>query len=202
MLLIKNTLNINKMSLKTNLKIGQRVIKDFKKDFPYLTSNTRFDLFLSSIENREGLPRPYLKYLLHLSKISKIIEKNRMLTYGMFPDSNESLFKKLSAVLRVNKYANCGESADIIRYKLQKEGVDAHNIICTDLPGSNNHVFSIFGLGKDAVADAPSTWGNKAVIVDGWCNIVMKAKDAIEYYENIFKADIKKSGLTLYDWFI
>lgn len=54
-----------------------------------------------------------------------------------------------------------------------------------------DHSFVVFGLKKGASAKRPNTWGQEAVIVDPWCNIVMKASDAMEYLKQQFGFDPK-----------
>ena len=35
----------------------------------------------------------------------------------------------------------------------------------------------------------PKTWGNEAVVTDPWSNIVLGARDALDYFRKIFGID-------------
>jgi len=182
--------NISFEGLKENLRLGEGVYKNFKKDFPVVRSNTFVDAKISEHLGSDKFKKliPKLKHLEY--KYGNGVSTERKQRRG----NNFSIpeyINNLRNVLAEKKYANCGEQAQIIQYQLFQKGEKPHIISmlfkyeCLGV-NMNDHTFTVFGLKKGAELDNPKTWGNHAVVVDPWANIVMKSSDAIEYFKTKF----------------
>lgn len=174
--------------LKKNLHQGERVLKKFKSEYPYLNSNTFWQGRLDNMKYKKGAN--YTKYQYAIDNIEDIIRAARS---NIFESDNS--IKTMKQELAGKGYGNCGEVADLIAEKLDREGIKHEELGFRVMKGrsrGNNHVFSVIGLDKIASLHDPSTWGNKAVIIDGWMNFVLSAPDAIKEYEKFFDAKHRK----------
>jgi|GEM_PF-4765258 len=191
---IKLAPDISFKGLKENLRLGEQVLKDFKREYPNVKSNVLVDVKASAHEDD---PR-YQKLLPRLRKVESVYakgvneyRKKRLLTpYSSVDDYVRELKTDFSA----GGFANCQARAVVIESELHKRGVTPCNI-GVEFPdsrtgfvrSSKSHVFTVFGLKKDARTKEPGTWGQEAVIVDAWAGIVMPAREAIDYYKILFR---------------
>lgn len=172
--------------LKENLRTGEKVYREFKKEFPLLRSNT----FVQSKIAQHRFSRKFKTLIPKLQQLSYSYGSGVEYSRSQIKESYPGLgvyIKDLKNVLARTKYANCGDGSHIMQFELLKKGEKPHLISMTvkDLifghPVKNgDHEFAVFGLKKGAKLDNPKTWGNEAVVVDPWSNIVMQARDAIE----------------------
>lgn len=195
--------NISFGSLKENLRLGEDVYRDFKKEFPYLRSNTFLGSKIVQYQGSDRFEkiRPKIERL--ADKYDLKIGENRSNFYGV--DTFEEFVSNIKKIISKNKCANCGEQANIMQYELLKKSTDPHLISMeVEYPLSGmvkeygSHEFAVFGLKKGARLDNPKTWGQEAVVVDPWVNRVMPANEAIEYYKIKLGFDSTKHT-TVYD---
>ena len=191
--------------LKENLRLGEGVYRDFKKEFPFLRSNTFVgskiiqcegsDRFEKIKPKADKLVKDYGEGIVNIRELLKVPYYNNLEEFVVAT-------KKL-----VSKYgfANCAEQTDIVQNKLLKKGEKAHRIkmVVRDIESNRlkaygDHVFSVFGLKKGAKPDYPNTWGNKAVVVDTWANRVMPANEAIDYYKSKLGFNIEKHNVDFF----
>lgn len=201
-----NSININNSqskpiaftSLKSNLRLGEKVLKEFNSEYPYLRSNSfvgakirqnknnpKFDLINLDLYD---LSRSYCHRLGEVRKAAGYLPPPY--TYGEFIEH----LKKLSPVLSEIRAGNCSEQAKMIQAKILENKELAHNVLMhvqKSVLGifkynkwHGDHTFTIIGLKDGAKINKPKTWGNEAVIVDAWTNTVMPAREAIQYFEN------------------
>lgn len=184
-----NRKSIQFEGLKENLRLGEKVLKEFKKEFPAIRSNTYIKAKLLQNEGKkinfsEKLTSIMNKYSLNINEVRKQFDYKRYYTLNQY-------INDLKIALRTIKHANCGEQADIIQYELLQKGKEAHRIWMksktTNKDGCNifcDHVFTVFDLKKGARVESPKTWGQNAVVVDPWANIVLPAHKAVEYFKS------------------
>lgn len=196
---VNSNSNISFGNLRQNLKTGEAVLREFKKEFPVLHSNTY--LAIRRFQHQDSN-----KFAKILPKIQKVEQKynqgvglTREMTDDVFDEvlSGSSSFgtyvTKLKEVLAFIKYGNCGEYSDIVDFKLINKGENSHNIAMSFKDPKTGkernygkHVFTVFGFKEGAQLTNPKTWGQDAVVVDAWANIVMRSNDAIEYFKTMF----------------
>jgi len=185
-------------SLKSNLRLGEKVLKDFKSEYPYLCSrsfvkakikqnkkNPNFDLLIWRLDD---LSRSYNH------KLGWVRKPLGRLKIPYQYKELEDYVRRMAPLLSETKTGNCGEQSKVILYRALGEGANAHNVLMhvqKKLFGlikinkiDGNHMFTILGLKDGAKINKPKTWGHEAVIVDGWTNTVMPAREAIPYFEN------------------
>jgi hypothetical protein len=107
-------------------------------------------------------------------------------TNGTYNSFNSLACKLKQLIKSKGNKANCWEDSVIIKNSLLEKGENPHNfqMVVTNENGDEyNHYSTVFGLKKEAKIENPSTWGTKAVIVDGWKGIVMKASDALDFFK-------------------
>ena len=94
--------------------------------------------------------------------------------------------------------ANCGEQATLLQDVFLKNGKEAHLVGIYFYNNNNtsaaeddviNHGFVVSGLRADADITDPKTWGNEAVVTDPWSNVVLGAREALEYFRMMFGID-------------
>ncbi|GAB4223566.1 MAG: hypothetical protein Tsb005_19090 [Gammaproteobacteria bacterium] len=110
----------------------------------------------------------------------------------------ESLVEELCAAIEVD-VGNCGEKSelgyvllsgypkqDFAQLGLPELPEDcAINVTRVCLPAKHgDHTFLILNLAEDYKLHDPTTWGERAVIVDPWCNEVYKVRDALNGFIN------------------
>ena len=93
-------------------------------------------------------------------------------------------------------FGNCGENSIVISEALDKKGIE-HKEVCFYIKRvyscESDHIFSVIGTKENADFTDPSSWGNNAVIIDGWMNFALSVPDAIREYENFFMAKYNKA---------
>lgn len=178
--------------LKQNLRIGEEVCREFKKEFPVLRSNT---LVAAKIDKYEG----NAKFKVIISKLKGIQYKYQS---GIKYDLNVKMMwlnskpgeyiSNLRKTMASGRYANCPHHAVLNGAELLSRGENPQIVslkvldIITGKPiETRAHIFPVFGLKENAWPNIPQTWGNKAVAVDTWANRVMPAGEAIEYYKEV-----------------
>lgn len=184
-------------SLKPLKKVGESVIKEFRNEFGYLQSS-------SIIEGKILLHTGNPKYRTLLRKLDqKVTTLQNEIYDDSFSKLNDcgsikSLITKTKNIMKRKGKANCWEDAVIVYEKLQKRGLNPQNfqMILDTKRFIRNHVSTVVGLKKGAKIENPKTWGNKAIIVDAWQGIVMKADDAIRFFEKSLKANSKALSTT------
>jgi hypothetical protein len=127
--------------------------------------------------------------------------KNLAMTYEFGVSINRRLARLESSVTKRylafksgfynRKYANCGEEAfvlahDFKQWKSKPEYVCMKFIDKTNKQKKRDHAFLLIGAKENAKAGDIKSWGDEAVVVDPWFNHVMKAKDAVELYQDKF----------------
>lgn len=185
-------------ALKNNLRLGENCLKEFTREFPYIHSNTFWEVKMEKHKDNSEY-----KYLVpNIEKVarkySQIVQKTRYIMDTNFY-SSDNYIKKLKNTIRLTNAANCDECADILLWNLMQKNIPAHKIymsICDKNTKREkelgDHLFNLIGLQKGADIRNPKTWGNSAVIIDGWKKCVMPAKDALEMYKTEFGFDTDK----------
>lgn len=187
--------NITFTSIKPNLRLGEAVLQEFKQEFPYIKSSS--DLFIRVNTLQNSGKYPLNKLLMSLKEKAHFLSEQiydksfDCLTIGQSCNNLAEFSIKLSQHIKEKNFkANCDLDSLIILNKLTERGANPQNIeikVIKECFNVVNHFTTVFGLAKDAKVDNPKTWGNKAVIVDAWKGIVMKADDALRYFEQLLK---------------
>lgn len=187
----QNNTNIAFSGLKSNLRIGDSVLREFNNEYPFFKSNSKILFKMRELEQKDS------RYQALIPKLEEIEERNsrgvqdvrNSYCLNIYPSLTDFI-NKLRLTIQTKKYANCIECADLIKYKLQTKGEEPFNIgmwmkdINSDSNiESINHAFTIFGTKKDAILTNPKKWGSNTTIVDGWANIVTDARNGIEYFK-------------------
>lgn len=203
--------NVTFEGLKENLRLGESVLREFKNEYPSLKSSTSLRLRCFNIRIINPQEQANL-----MSKLDQIIHSyvggirkfrdfmELFKSYLRSPYNLPEYMRILQAKMSSEKFANCGEIADVMQFKLVQRGEKAHNVnmkITEDITrrqkrGFGDHTFTVIGLAPKAKINKPRTWGQNAVVVDGWGNIVMPAKNALEYFKQILGFNPKDSYIT------
>lgn len=174
--------------LKNNLRQGESVLREFKKDFPYIKSFTlwqhRLDHFKKDDDDK--LEECQFVALRYADEIDDL--RLYMNLIDSFNNDREKHIKCLQDEVKQRGCGNCGEITEIISGKLREKGIKHMNVRLNMVQGNSfeNHAFNVIGMNKKADPKKPSTWGNNAVIIDGWRNFVLSAKDGIREYEKFY----------------
>ena len=176
--------------LKKNLRQGERALCEFKEEFPYVKSSTYWHKRLNNI-NRKRRVEHYTGCDFIIMGYDDKIEELRS-TLNSMRLMGQDCLENLRRIMREEKFGNCEEAADIISANLNRAGIE-HKKMRLDIQrragwGNDDHAFIVIGMDKKAIPSQPSTWGNKAVIIDGWMNFVLSAKDGLSEYERFFDA--------------
>lgn len=165
--------------LKKNLRQGEAVLREFKREYPYLKSNTLWQRRLDNMEKRRNMS---------LSECREIIEDyGYQIGCARLDALNEQEDpRELGKRIISDGFGNCGETSKVISAKLDEQGIE-NKRIGFEIKGKN-HVFNVIGMNKNGSVNQPATWGKNAVIVDGWMNFVLSVSDAIREYEKFYGA--------------
>lgn len=176
---------ITKIAVKRNVKIGEKELKRVLKEFPEIKSSSKLAIeHKNALYNLEALIDFWGERLEHLRDTMEAASFT----------TEKKYIKFLKEQIKKAGVANCGEYADITQFDLSKRGHKAKNVeinILNKQSGKllepiNTHAFTVLGLKKNSSINDPATWGEKAVIVDAWSKISMKAQEGIEYFKKVF----------------
>ena len=198
----RNNFN-NKVSfcgLKQEKILAEGILRDYKSSFPYIKSNSFVNTKILAHYKSPGYENLIDKLFVLSAKYSDNVKTIRQ---NLREHKRFESFSQFISVLKttfINKgYANCGELNYVLQDKFLKNNINAH-MVCmqtfykssaTKVSGKD-HSFLVFNLSRNSKLDDPTTWGNKAIIADAWCNIVMPAYDALNYYKDFFSYNSKK----------
>ena len=182
----------NLKPVKQNLRIGERILKNFQSEYPYVVSSTKMGLKINKYKDNE-------KYTPIIDKLGNKIKYYilKILEIRMHAERIENPVEYLKEAVKVKKASNCGECVAIIADKLKSEKIEYKNIIMSinkkdTFEKRANHAFSVIGMNKNADVSKPKTWGKNAVIIDAWANTVTRAQEGLEYIKQILKVDSNK----------
>lgn len=180
-------------NIKSQIRIGEQVLKEISVEYPNLNSSTKIKLRVFNL-NRDTLSKEkaiIIKNLLDLSN-AKAKKINMIRTLYNF-ESFDDFMKTLTCLIKKYSVANCGEMARIAQDKLLKKGIMAdvvelniNNEVLSHRP-FKDHSFVVTNLASNSHLYHPGTWGNKAVIVDPWLGECNSAKEMMIKFENMFK---------------
>lgn len=197
---LNNKNSIAFTGLKENLALGQQVLKGFRAEYPMIQSNT---YIAAKITQNENIAPSVIQNLWDLAtRQNQKIKAARQEFYANNYFNFDSFIESLKKVIKKHKCENCESQADIIQYELLKKEEKPHKVFIhlrdenlEDIKKRKYHIFTVFGMKNGAQLENPRTWGNNAVVVDSWANIVMPAREAIEYFKNFFKFDGQRHSL-------
>jgi hypothetical protein len=179
-----NVRAINKnQNLDFNIKIGKNVCEYVSS---HLISSNKFDNLSNAFGSIVSLPSRaiYMSYRL----VENVTPINKALDYFSTniknAGSDYSYVKNISSVAHKLGSGNCGENAALSAVMLANYGVSP--VETFSIPG---HSFAVIGRDPSSEMTDPKTWGNTAVIVDPWNNIVVPVKDIVD---NLSKLELKK----------
>ena len=182
--------NISFGSLKAQKSLGEKMMKEYRRNYPqYFHSNTLVKSFITR-HNGDRAFKPVNKNLQSLAdRYNEEIDNVRK-KYGGNYDSWSSFIDDLKRAVLSENAANCGEQAFLMQDVFLKNGEEAHNVCMTFYTKKDkiygNHSFVVSGLSRNADIANPKTWGNEAVVTDPWSNVVLGAREAIDYFRKIF----------------
>lgn len=181
--------NISFGSLKAQKSLGEKMMKEYRRNYPqYFHSNTLVKSFITR-HNGDRAFKPVNKNLQSLAdRYNEEIDNVRK-KYGGNYDSWSSFIDDLKRAVLSENAANCGEQAFLMQDVFLKNGEEAHNVCMTFYTKKDkiygNHSFVVSGLSRNADIANPKTWGNEAVVTDPWSNVVLGAREAIDYFRKI-----------------
>lgn len=193
--IVKKALEDNpENALQNNLRIAKSVLKEFNQEYGKVNSSTRLEIQIE--ENKGKISSAELEKLKELKKDceSKIAKYREHLNDNLGQDC---YMKRLKKFVKETNAMNCGDYAVMLQdHFFKKHNLKTDNVSLLVLEKKNgriefsldkNHTIPVIGIDKKAKLEDPATWGPNAVIVDAWSNVVMKAKDGIEYFKQVLK---------------
>ena len=177
--------------LKKNLRQGERVLREFKSEYPYLKSNTFWQTRLDNMKYKKGANYTKYQYIID-DYADKVRDSRRNI------NNSENRLETIRQEIAGTKCGNCGEAIEMISEILDSKGIEHKECGFRIIKGrsmGSDHVFTVIGMDEKGDITDPSTWGNKAVIVDGWMNFVLSAPDAIREYAKFFDAKYRRKPL-------
>lgn len=193
-------------NLQENLKIGNEVLCEFRKEFGYPHSDTYAGQIKYNGNNS--------KYSILHNRIEDVISEyyiDIMSSLRTIPHYDKNIKNLTKNVMNTNA-ANCYEQSYIIQNKLIQRGINAIRI-ATEIENADNkryftdHVFVAFGFDEISnLNKAPKYWGKNVVVVDSWANIVASAADwekqihkfmKIHPYEKLFIEEVHNNPLSI-----
>jgi len=195
--------NISFGSLKAQKKISEKMMKIYQQTYPVkFHSNTQVDL-LSLKASQKG-KQELAERLKDISyKYSSEIHKIRKNYENCYFSSWKSFIDTITQCVTGAKAANCAEQATLLQDIFLKNNEEAHLIkfnIVDKFTGKEGleHTFLLKGAKEKAKWYNPKTWGNEAVIVDPWSNIILDAKEGIEQFKKMFNFNPEKENMYFY----
>lgn len=190
--------------LKQNLRIGEKILREFNNEFGHLESSTKIQTRLNAYKGNN--PR-FQKLLPALEKKADTLQeeiydfafKNMRKRVFLSP---EVFIDHLKAIMKTKQKANCWEDSIIINDMLLKNGQKPSNIEIEVFEGDKlfgKHFTTVIGLKKEAFLTIPETWGSQAVIVDAWKGIVMQAHNALAFFKKCLSFNPKTDTLKILD---
>jgi hypothetical protein len=182
------TANIsNRRILTQNLYKGEKILKEFKGEFPYLKSNTKYNVIIDRHKD-DSKYESLLPLLRGQSQLSGLVMFQIRNAYNATPKKLDYL----KQAVKYTKVANCQECAFLVHDKLEKAGIPSQNVRLNfeqknGFDTAKNHAFTVIGMKEDADIANPHTWGKDAVIIDGWSNMVKRVQDGLEYIKQLFR---------------
>lgn len=186
----KTNSSINFGSLKSQKRISELMMKVYQDAYPYkFHSNTQVELLAEKARQKGNF-----SLASRLQSVSDKYDKEITKTRNAYSDwtyNQKSYFQRLSQAMSDLKAGNCSEQADLLMDVFLKNNHEVHKVGFTIADAKTNefcydHCFLVKGAKKDAEWFDPTTWGNEAVIADPWSNIVLGAKEGIEYFKKLF----------------
>ncbi len=185
--------------LKAQKLICEKMMKIYKEEFPYrLCSNsytaqliTRHSLKINptGTMNIEEKFAPIAWKILDNKVIERHTEKITDLRKN-YRSTSDTI--GLKSAVKSTRAANCGEQSSILLSIFEQNKLSAKKISIDyevykdfELIYSTDHSFIVSGMAKGADTKKPSTWGNNAVIVDPWSNVILEAKEGLEHFKKI-----------------
>lgn len=197
---LSNKKNINFQGIKQEKIIAEKFLKKCNDVIPYTKSNS----YIAAKINQHYGDKKYQDLIDKLFNLyedyNKAISKNRqeLRSHRLFNNFKE-LTDYLKNTIIKTKFANCAEKNYVLQSMFLKENISANAVRMFtktkktgEIVHGKDHTFLVLNLSPYAQLDAPTTWGNKAIVVDAWSNIVMKADEAIRYFEKIFSNNLQK----------
>lgn len=164
-----------------NLKIGKQVLESFNKTFPAVESHSMAQLQLLKTAN----PQAKKSLVAQCQELCSRVGAMKDEVYGKTYKSFNEYVTALKQSIKKYNVADCGHRSDVVIGSLNPHGRTAQKIemVVLDSAGNqkSNHIFPVMAMKKDANINKPETWGDNAVIIDAWANIVMKAEEGINY---------------------
>lgn len=207
-----------KGSLKQNLAIGESVVREFGRAFPHVKSSSFLSAKIYKLQQRNSFNLKNISDVKFFSKYSKrkklinslkdlfcrwhesVFKTNRRLNELFAPSTRELVRKWEVALKQCECFVNCGEINQMLALKMRSEFknitfVEMNIVNKKNGKSEASHLFVLLGMKKDGKCQNPSTWGENAVIIDGWAKMNMRAQDALEYYKGLFSVDKKCHSL-------
>lgn len=198
--------NVNFGSLKANMALGEKVLKNFQDEFGKLASNTRIDAEIKNLEAMPELSQEKMERWVNLydnKDDANIMVKN---VRKMAPSKNPEMFKsyddymtKLKGAMKEWRAGNCEEHAAVVFDSLKQAGEKPVKLMIEFFKNQDpwtelvfgakritNHIFPGIGFAKNADFRVPESWGEEAVAVDAWAGFVKPAKEVPKYLEQYF----------------
>jgi hypothetical protein len=184
----------NRRVLTQNLYNGEKVLKEFKSEFPYIKSNTKYNTIIERHKDDERYAG-IIPLLRGQSQLSGLVVYQMRNSYN----AQKNKLGYLKQAVKFLKVANCQECAFLIHDKLDKAGIPSQNIRVNfeqknGFDTTKNHAFTVIGMDKKADFSNPKTWGKNAVIIDGWSNMVTRVREGIDFIKQTFKFDPEKEN--------
>lgn len=179
--------NISFGSIKAEKRVCEDILRQYHQKYPQeFQSNTKVNTKINKIWNYSLLSLS--KYTNLSSRQEQAVRMARKEYGGRTYQNWEDYIASLKKACLKHKAANCGEQNLLLADEFFKKGIEVHTIK-VEYDKKLVHTFLVTNAKENADWSDPKTWGNKAIVVDAWSNVVLQAKDAIEYFKKLFQFD-------------
>lgn len=192
------------LGIKQDKILCEKMMQQYRKEYPVnFHSPSKIE---SSFEKHQNNPkyqainrklvRVWRKYI---NSLADVRENIRTTFWGDYVNLTKN-------ATMANKTANCSEQATLLQDIFLRNGESAHKVAMEirDNEGfikktNGSHTFLVTGLKEGADYKNPKTWGNKAIVVDPWSNIIMNANDAIEHFKETLNFNPNSHKIRFYN---
>ncbi len=135
-------------------------------------------------QTKMELENPFIKYT-PTGEYKELVDKMSYIHNIRRGKSIDDFVATTLKIVPAMGVGNCSEQAILVAdYLINSKNIDNVALVAATIKGQDpfdpnaedQHVFVVTGLAQDAEIDNPKTWGEEAIIIDPWANILAPAE--------------------------